>query len=298
MLTKFDREQHKLQMQRQDRLQNRSVELQLDQKEELREIRRLLADLEGTLREFCGAKESSPIQTGDVESLNRSFRQLSVSQKHVEKEQRFLSTLQFDARPLRHEAIPYAHEQTFRWLLETDEGKCDSPTSVEAPNLAQCLESGSGIFWVTGKPGSGKSTLMKFIAGASRTYELVSRWASPTIIAAHFFWNSGSPMQKSQEGLLRSLLYEIFRQRPSLIPIVCEERWREFDGPNPSSRIWSVRNLNEALRKITEKDMDGMVNFCLFIDGLDEFEGDHDDHLQLVRSYSQLSIPLPPTFLF
>ncbi len=38
------------------------------------------------------------------------------------------------------------------------------------------------------------------------------------LVPKFFFWNSGSMMQRSSIGLLRSLLYQIFEQCPELVP--------------------------------------------------------------------------------
>lgn len=204
-----------------------------------------------------------------------------------------MDSLQFEALSRRHEAIPEAHKQTFRWLLH---GRVTGDKTSHIPareddqiDFSEWLESGNGVFWVSGKPGSGKSTLMKFVAGSAKTYQLVSRWASPTIIIAHYFWSSGSSMQKSQEGLLRSLLYSIFQQCPELIPSLCQERWRELDDLKYSNGRWSLPSLMKALRKITNEETKKRINFCFFIDGLDEFEGSHDDQFELVRLTSSIS---------
>lgn len=236
------------------------------------------------------ARATKPINKRDVEFLDQQFRQLSIDQDLIYIEQRLLSTLQFDARPLRHEAISEAHENTFRWLLDDDVGESYSPTTaqseqstVDRTTLSRWLKSKNGIFWVTGKPGCGKSTLIKFIAGAHKTHSLLSKWASPVVVAAHYFWNAGSPLQRSQEGLLKSLLYDIFRQHPEIIPEVCEEKWRQINNLDDASVLWSLSSLSEALGNISENCAKLKLNFCFFIDGLDEFEGDHDSHFQLVR---------------
>ncbi|KAG8167422.1 hypothetical protein KVR01_003111 [Diaporthe batatas] len=200
------------------------------------------------------------------------------------KMRRFTQSLQYEARLHRHEAISEAHEQTFRWLLGDNED--DSQVKSGFP---QWLESNDGIFWVTGKPGSGKSTFMKFVAGAARTRELLDRWAYPTILVAHYFWSPGSSIQKSQEGLLRSLLYEMFRQCPDLIPVTCEERWRQLDDPAVPSGTWSSTSLMETFRKVAMETSLGRVNFCFFIDGLDEFGGSHGDQLELCKMVCELA---------
>lgn len=289
-------------------LLTRSFELQLDQRKGLQEVERLLLSLDHKVHASL-ANNSKPIDKGDVQSLDQQFRQLSLAQNLLKKEQRFLSTLQFEAQPLRHEAISAAHENTFRWLLDDDLDEDCGLTTVESEDttqdkttLAQWLESNNGIFWVTGKPGCGKSTLMKFVAGAKRTHTILSRWASPVVVAAHYFWHSGSPVQRSQEGLLKTLLYDIFRQYPALMQVVCKEQWRQLDNSNEPRRFWSLSSLSEALRKISENSTEIELSFCFFIDGLDEFEGDHDGHFELVRNGLFVSLTLrllslPPPLL-
>ncbi|KAL7972419.1 hypothetical protein HDV63DRAFT_287336 [Trichoderma sp. SZMC 28014] len=52
---------------------------------------------------------------------------------------------------------------------------------------------------------------MKFITGRAETDDLLSTWANNVAVikASHYFWSSGTELQRSQEGLLRSLLYDI-----------------------------------------------------------------------------------------
>ncbi|KAI0449418.1 hypothetical protein F5B21DRAFT_48122 [Xylaria acuta] len=41
-------------------------------------------------------------------------------------------------------------------------------------------------------------------------------WDRNLHVASHFFWLAGTPMQQSEEGLLRSLLYQIFPDQPEI----------------------------------------------------------------------------------
>ena len=81
-----------------------------------------------------------------------------------------------------------------------------------------------------------------------------------------FFWSPGSPMQKSSVGLLRSLLYQIFRGYPALAPVL---------GSNEPLSDWTEKRLGNIFQSITH-DVKSSYRMCLFIDGLDEFSGDHD----------------------
>lgn len=49
------------------------------------------------------------------------------------------------------------------------------------------LKSDLPVYWITGKPGSGKSTLMKFLISDSRTLAALKEWRKDAIIITHFF---------------------------------------------------------------------------------------------------------------
>ena len=90
-------------------------------------------------------------------------------------------------------------------------------------------------------------------------------------------------MQKSWQGLLQTLLYDIFRQLPDLIETACADRWPKA-VEELSYEPWLLPELQRVLQRIASQDME--VKFCLFIDGLDEFEG---DQLDFCRSLLQLA---------
>jgi hypothetical protein len=75
-------------------------------------------------------------------------------------------------------------------------------------------------YWVTSKPGAGKSTLIKFILTDSRMKSCLRQWARniPLLSASFYSWNTGNGLQKSHEGLLRTLLHQCVQQRLELVP--------------------------------------------------------------------------------
>ena len=79
-------------------------------------------------------------------------------------------------------------------------------------HFLQWLKKGDSLFWVAGEAGSGKSRLMNFITEHPKTRQTLSQWASHhhLITASFYYWHAGTELQKSQEGLLQSLLYKIF----------------------------------------------------------------------------------------
>ena len=89
-----------------------------------------------------------------------------------------------------------------------------------------------------------------------------------------YFWYTGSELQKSQEGLLRSILHDIFTKCPDLLPKVVPHRWNSPDSFHRAPDTWSRVEMSQVLRKIAALDDLG-CKLCLFLDGLDEFSGDH-----------------------
>ena len=214
------------------------------------------------------------MSVAQIDNIKSSLARTLEVEDQVRKEILILSSLCFSSQPARRAAIPEAHRQTFAWIYE----------SQFAEWLAMKK---AGVFWITGKAGSGKSTLMKFLSDNPQTLKIARESAAPkrAVIASHYFWSPGTEMQKSQQGLLQTLLFEIFRQCPFIIPLILPQRWDEQIEGN-KQLPWTVPELSDALRKIGALE-EYPVQFNLFIDGLDEFSGDHYELCQALRDLSQ-----------
>ncbi|UPL04115.1 hypothetical protein LCI18_015049 [Fusarium solani-melongenae] len=220
----------------------------------------------------------------DYEPLTAKISELSLQSQKCIKEYELLSSINYEQRLARHESIKDAHYKTFSWIFKDDGGKTD-----ETRRLVSWLKEGRGIFWVSGRPGSGKSTFMKFITGRSETTSLLSLWAKDMVMisASHYFWSSGTDVQRSQEGLLRSLIFDVLGQSPALIPIAYPERWSQIiAGKTLHDTSWTMRELRETIQRIA-KQTRLPVKFCFFIDGLDEFEGDRHELLRALEELSE-----------
>jgi hypothetical protein len=124
---------------------------------------------------------------------------------------------------------------------------------------------------------SGKSTFMKLVADHEKIMKAVSLWASPdeVIIASHYFWKAGDSMQRSQAGFLRGLLYDILRQRPHITRAICGGQW-SASVPNAHLRSWTLKDLQQSFDALSTSNS-LRLKIVLFVDGLDEYEGDHVD---------------------
>ncbi|KAF7191943.1 Vegetative incompatibility protein HET-E-1 [Pseudocercospora fuligena] len=190
-----------------------------------------------------------------------------------------LSSLRYDALNQREQNIETAYAQTYQWALEN-----------ESLGIRTWLSSDDKIYWVTGKPGSGKSTFMKFLYNEPRTAGLLKRWAKdcPLVVARFYFWYLGTPIQTSTEGLLRSMLYQLISELPELAKVAFPIYFDTSGSPvHPSNH--SFEDLLQALRRIAKSAMqlESKKCLCFFTDGLDEFRGDYLALVDLLNELSQ-----------
>ncbi|CZR69404.1 uncharacterized protein PAC_19304 [Phialocephala subalpina] len=239
--------------------------------------RQMIADLRNDL-----SSQSSPMEviTAQVEMLNVGSREEQDLRISVNKQ--ILEELSYPGMTNRYEDIVEAHSKTFDWIF-SDAKKSNLPWS----DFGTWLRDDSDIYWINGKAGSGKSTLMKHIYDDAKTKKNLQLWINKNrmesfrcCLATFFFWNSGTKLQQSQQGLLRSLLFQILSQHTSLIPIVFPTRWAELYGRvalDITQRIvpktWSLRQLHVALETLMDQKQ-YPLKLCFLIDGLDEFSGD------------------------
>ena len=194
-------------------------------------------------------------------------------------EQVILQSLRFSSIESRHESISKEHLNTFSWIFDQA-----SPTK-----FVEWLKGEDGVYWVSGKPGSGKSTLIKFVAEHEQTKRCLEEWAGDKklVIANFYFWNASTHQsQKSQRGLLRTILYQILRQCPELIQMAYHDQWIALtsDGKvlkESRDELLTVPALLNALRNISTSTAPE-TKFCFFLDGLDEYDGRPADILELV----------------
>ncbi|KAL0264955.1 hypothetical protein SLS55_000909 [Diplodia seriata] len=237
--------------------------------------------LDTTKSEIIGEIRQLKKQDGDHDHFMTALRMARFGDAGIRapKEQAIIRSLHFRTIKVRFEEIKPAHASTFEWAFNDEE-----------LHLRRWLEAEAGIFWVSGKAGSGKSTLMKFLCRKQETMTALQRWAKPkrVIPASYFFWNAGYREQKSQEGLLRSLLFQIFQQAPELVSTVCPGRWNDT---NERENVWTLSELSRSFQALAQQTS-LPVRLCFFVDGLDEFEpsvknGDHKDLLQILKNVSR-----------
>ena len=262
---------------------------------EVAQLRQLIVDLTYKLQ----LEESQiPSRIGISETLNQSelsnqerrsdsltelkdlLLHLKDETTRLNKEKQIIESLMFPSIHAREDQISEATESTFDWIFSSGESG--------STNFVQWLTSEEPLFWLTGKAGSGKSTLMKFLARNSRVRKALQRANSNSevCIGTFYFWNAGTSLQKSQEGLFRSLLSQIFKRIPDMIPSVVPKQWAQ-----PGIPAWTHANLSTAFSKLKDQRFEN-VKFFFFIDGLDEYTGDLEELTIIINSMLAANLKL------
>ena len=181
-----------------------------------------------------------------------------------------LNHLDFAERTARQQQIDNADalESTLDWVWSK---KHESRSS-----FAQWLLNDRAVFWIQGKPGSGKSTLMSYLEKASRWWQIHSRRDSNWSTIRFFFdFRAHSGLANNLEGFLRSLLFQILKQNSSSEDEL--HRLEEKFGDYKSGK-WTSSALKEAFVNALRQTS---VNMCILVDGLDEFSGNMHELMTL-----------------
>jgi hypothetical protein len=216
-------------------------------------------------------------------NIDRRFDEASDSSQH----RNFLESLYFNDMFARQQSIKPQSDGTYDWVLsgtsplETQHlDKQNVEYEVELRGrLLGWLQDERPLFWINGKAGSGKSSLMSFIESDRRTEAALQTWARTRklYMFSFFFWRPGSSLQKSIAGLLRSILYQVAKAIPAVVPQIVSNR------KSLTYTDWTQAKLLDALKiafAVCQDDVDGAI--FLLMDGLDEFEGSYKDLLDAV----------------
>ncbi|KAK0746428.1 hypothetical protein B0T18DRAFT_368817 [Schizothecium vesticola] len=193
------------------------------------------------------------------------------SAQALTKRQELMGLLDFDEIGARLLSLKAPHNKTCTWFLENEKYR----QWLDLRNV----DDHHGFLWIKGKPGSGKSILMKFLEERTR----LSAAKDPNhLFASFFFYAPGKPLEKSTLGLYRSLLWQLLRNATDLQRVLDEF---DFNAWRVTKRAgWQ----NEALKRTIERAIDylGDRDFSVFIDALDECRD--DDVADMVSFFEDL----------
>lgn len=260
--------------------------MDLNQSQKLEQIARQLKSLHAKAN--ADSVQFGTLSNTSLDDFARNLAEAAHSGTKIALEQQLLGSLYFKNMKVRRSRIAEAHEKTFNWIF-VNQAHCDSHSSA-AIRFLDWLRSENGIYWISGKAGSGKSTLMKYLSHHPRSNEALQVWAGDAklVTADYYFWRAGTFLQQSQQGLLQSLLYEILKECPELIPVVCPSRWERVEADSGHGSPWQLEELEEAMQRLGSQSKIS-AKFCFFVDGLDEYKGDDDEAKGIIKILDELT---------
>jgi len=184
------------------------------------------------------------------------------------RQNELIAELRFKQMDARLWTLKSAQAKTCRWLLKHKHYRDWTD--------AKKLTDHHGFFWIKGKPGTGKSTMMKFL------FLEAKKTMRGSLVLSFFFNARGEAVEKSTSGLYRSLLSQLLEKAP--------ETRSMFDSYGPSGfnaikeNGWQNETLREALAMALTR-LGGRRVVC-FIDALDECP--EDDVRGMVAFFEEL----------
>ncbi|KAF4632474.1 hypothetical protein G7Y89_g5651 [Cudoniella acicularis] len=170
----------------------------------------------------------------------------------AEQRQNFMESLKFDQINTHEATIKKAHSKTCEWILS-------KPGYKDWLDFNKVAEN-HGFLWIKGKPGTGKSTIMKFAHGNAK------RTLTDIIVISFFFNAHGENLEKSTCGMYRSLLFQLLAKLPELQNL--------FDIALPNASIagdyynWDIETVKDLFGCAIESL--GQRRLTCFMDALDE----------------------------
>lgn len=237
------------------------------------------------IRDLVRALVETSHKVEHLQSFLHDMREAdSLSSQRRRNHEKILDALKFPGIHFRQERVTEAAGYTFAWLIENETIPDELYPSLEI-SLRQWLATGNGVFHITGKPGSGKSTFMKLIDKSKVADLQLQKWVvgdhKRLIKASCYLWKAAEAncLQNELEGLTRTLLFHILQQEPGLTSALFKTHpcW----NPENFTLINCVTNSHStAVTLQPEEILEALESvlaisahhFFLLIDGLDELK--------------------------
>lgn len=198
-------------------------------------------------------------------------RQAAAVDKEMRLKQSLIGQLYFSKIDERITHLPSAQDKTCRWFLAGPQYKSWKDATRQPDH--------GGFLWIKGNPGTGKSTLMKYLFEEAK----LEAKGDPSLITLSFFFLArGTDEEKTPTGLYRSLLHQLFEIASDFRDSL---EWMTADGARTiQSRGWSEEALQQTLKHAVPKL--GKRSLTVFVDALDEC--DDDETADMVSFFEEI----------
>ena len=193
------------------RLSNTSDALKIQQQQEFRELSQQLQCFIHQIS-LGHTMMSQLVLTGTATQI-QALEQRAARKKAREH---LLASIKYPEMNARKNQIDDSWPETCFWILDVVEKVDDRfqgiyglDNGIKWDNFVDWLKSDGDLYWIYGKTGSGKSTLMKFLCSRPETKDYLRAWRPEAHLLSHYLWNPGSIMQKSAKGVWSSLLHQL-----------------------------------------------------------------------------------------
>lgn len=157
---------------------------------------------------------------------------------------------------------------------EIDRTLLEEMATTSKPGFVQWLQTDEPIFWINGKPASGKSSLMTYLSNHEKTRMLLEKRKNRPWHLLYFFFDfrAEASVANSLEGMFRSLLFQLVDQIPHVAAHIASDP--STANLDIRHNLLSVREMAQLMQScISSVD----TRMCIFVDGLDEYRGSYTD---------------------
>ncbi|KAH8763239.1 hypothetical protein F5883DRAFT_560181 [Diaporthe sp. PMI_573] len=162
----------------------------------------------------------------------------------------------YDTIDARHNEIALAHRETCEWLFDSTKFKeWMNPTYHDNHD---------GVLWIQGKPGAGKSTLMKYLCDKNDFFR-------DHLIVKFFFQAGGEAREKPLLRMLRAITHQLVESDDTLYRSLVTSFGEKQRINEANYWQWRQPELQEFIRSSAKQPRAESV--LLLIDALDEFDG-------------------------
>ncbi|KAJ9603762.1 hypothetical protein H2200_011948 [Cladophialophora chaetospira] len=193
----------------------------------------------------------------DAATTNSSHRDITdtgtAAMSMLDRRKVLMASLGFEQMDSRRSTIKNADSTTCQWLFQ-------HPAYMAWIDPEQ-LDQHRGFLWINGKPGAGKSTLIKFAHANA-----ASKKHDHEIRLSYFFNARGEELEKSTVGMYRALLFQLLNTAVDMQELL--------DGLCPSlishvdDHSWTLEELSKLL--FAAIGQLGKRRLKCFVDALDE----------------------------